>query len=78
MKTKLSSLPLSEDGDDQLLTYFCGCDLSGVLASQEEACPTRFDEDLVQRAYRLGEMMFTKFCEGNCSVIKRFNEKVGL
>jgi len=35
-------------------------------------------EHLLDEAYLLGEMMFTKFCEGNCSAIKRFNEKVGL
>ena len=55
-----------------------GCALSGSIASQEEACPTYNDQDLVERAYRVGEPMFEKYVEGNLSAGRKFNKKVGL
>jgi hypothetical protein len=78
--------PLSEEEDYEtrfpcrtpLKAYFCGCALSGSIASQEEACPTHSDEDLVARAYRLGELMFEKYVEENLSAGRKFNKKVEL
>jgi hypothetical protein len=42
------------------------------------ACPTHFDDDLVKRACRLGEMMFEIYVEENLSVVRKFNERLGL
>ena len=61
-----------------LKAYFCGCALQGCIAPQEEAVPNYGDEDLVERAYRLGEAMFELYTQENPSVIRKFNQKVGL
>jgi hypothetical protein len=81
----LPPLPEEEDYEElvshsglPLKAYFCGCAPSGSIASQEEACPTHSDEDLVARAYRLGELMFEKYVEENLSAGRKFNKKVGL
>jgi hypothetical protein len=66
------------DSLTRLKAQFCQAALTGCLASQEEAVPTHDDEAVVERAMYIGELMFTRFCEENRSVIQRFNEKVGL
>ena len=62
----------------RLKAQFVQAALTGCLASQDEAVPTYDDEQLVERALVLGELAFTRFCEENQSVIRKFNEKVGL
>jgi hypothetical protein len=82
MKTKpLPKTPpidREELSPDSLKAYFCGCALMGAIASQQEACPTYDDEPLVERAYRLGELMFEKYTEENPSVVRKFNRRLGL
>jgi len=57
MKTKhlLKRPPLPEEDELHphslpLKAHLCDCALSGSIASQEEACPTYNDQDLVERA----------------------------
>jgi hypothetical protein len=45
-----------------LKAYFCAAALQGCLASQDEAVPVYTEEDLVERAYRLGDLMFQIYC----------------
>ena len=61
-----------------LKAYFYGCVLTSSIASKGEACPTYNDQDLVERAYRVGEPMFEKYVEGSLSAVSEFNKKVGL
>ena len=62
----------------RLKAGFVQAALTGILASQEEAVPVSNDDIIVERALEIGEQAFTRFCEENSSIIKRFNEKVGL
>jgi hypothetical protein len=83
MKTKLPPPPVTDPSDlmpptKSLKAYFIGCALHGCIASQEEAVPVYTDKDLVERAYRLGETMFALYTQENPSVIRKFNQKVGL
>jgi hypothetical protein len=62
-----------------LKAYFCAAALSGAIASQEEACPTREDENTVRRAYDMGIMMFELFIQENPqAAVRKFNKRVGL
>ena len=86
MKTKtLPELlpPLPPDDAEEfsghwIKIYFCGCALTGAIASQEEACPTREDENAVARAYNMAMTMYDIFTTENPTAIESFNRKVGL
>ena len=43
----------------------------GAIASQEEAVPVYTDEDLVERAYRLGKLMYELYREEDPGVIRK-------
>jgi hypothetical protein len=61
-----------------LKAQFCCAALTGRLATQPDATFECSMGHLVDEAYALGELMFTKFCAENNSTIQHFNEKLGL
>ena len=48
------------------------------MPPKRKQCPTTATKTLVERAYRLGEAMFELYTQENPSVIRKFNQKVGL